>query len=107
VQVADDATRLKLHVAAVIVNNFANHLYALSAYYCRKEGLDFRLLLPLIEETAQRVRYFPPQQMQTGPAVRNDRLTIANHLQQLEDYPAIRLVYEMLTESISQFSVEE
>ncbi|HEX7844596.1 MAG TPA: F420-dependent NADP oxidoreductase, partial [Chitinophagaceae bacterium] len=38
-QAGDDA-RLKLHVAAVFVSNFTNHLYAMAEEYCRKEGLD-------------------------------------------------------------------
>jgi len=55
VEEADNETRLKLHLAAVLVNNFTNHLYALAAGYCRKEGIDFSMLLPLIRETAGRI----------------------------------------------------
>ena len=53
---ASDEERLKLHVAAVIVNNFTNHLYALAEEFCRKEKVDFRLLVPLIRETALQKR---------------------------------------------------
>ena len=49
-----DDQRLKLHLAAVLCNNFVNHLYALTERYCKMEGLDFQLLLPLIKETAAR-----------------------------------------------------
>ncbi len=59
VAAAGDEQRLKLHVAAVIVSNFTNHLYTLAEAYCRKEGLDFKQLLPLIEETALRIRSVP------------------------------------------------
>ncbi|MGQ0740277.1 MAG: Rossmann-like and DUF2520 domain-containing protein, partial [Bacteroidota bacterium] len=52
---AGDNARLKLHVAAVFVSNFTNHLYKLAEDYCRKEGLDFKQLLPLIEETTLRL----------------------------------------------------
>ena len=45
---ADDETRVKLHLAAVMVNNFTNHLFTLIEKYCRDEDLDFYLLLPLI-----------------------------------------------------------
>ncbi len=41
---AGDDERLKLHVAAVVVNNFVNHLYFLAEDYCKKEGLDFKQL---------------------------------------------------------------
>src|SRR5690242_21497823 len=47
---AGDEQRMKLHLAAVIVNNFVNHLYAMAEMYCKKEGLDFYLLLPLRSE---------------------------------------------------------
>ncbi|HET7898243.1 MAG TPA: DUF2520 domain-containing protein, partial [Flavisolibacter sp.] len=72
VYAASDATRLKLHLAAVMVNNFTNHLYALVEKYCKEEGLDFYLLLPLIKETASRLDDMPASKTQTGPAVRND-----------------------------------
>ena len=34
--IADDDARQKLHVAAVFVNNFVNHLYTLAQSYCEK-----------------------------------------------------------------------
>jgi predicted short-subunit dehydrogenase-like oxidoreductase (DUF2520 family) len=97
---AGDEQRMKLHLAAVIVNNFVNHLYALAEMYCKKEGLDFSLLLPLIKETAERLDKIPPSHSQTGPAVRNDRVTIEKHLELLKNYPQLRKVYELLTENI-------
>lgn len=97
---AGDEERLKLHLAAVICNNFVNHLYTLAESYCKKEGMDFKLLHPLIEETAARLKEIPPSQSQTGPALRNDRTTIEKHLQLLKTYPQLKKVYEVLTESI-------
>lgn len=97
---ANDEQRLKMHLAAVFCNNFVNHLYALAEAYCKKEGIDFYLLLPLIKETAERLDEIPPSQSQTGPAVRNDRATIEKHLALLEHYPQLQKVYTVLTESI-------
>ena len=70
---ADDTTRLKLHLAAALTNNFTNYLYTLAAEYCREEKIDFSLLLPLIRETAERLDRYPPGALQTGPAFRGDR----------------------------------
>ena len=95
-----DQDREKLHVAAVVVNNFTNHLYALAEDYCSKEHLDFNLLKPLIGETAQRLAFTSPKYVLTGPAVRKDEMTINKHLQLLANYPALKLVYEQLTASI-------
>ncbi|MCX6319211.1 MAG: DUF2520 domain-containing protein [Bacteroidetes bacterium] len=102
VKEAGDEARLKLHVAAVMVSNFTNHLYALAADYCRKEGLDFKQLLPLIEETALRIKNVPPREAQTGPAVRHDGDTIQKHLELLQAYPHLKNIYVLLTESIQQ-----
>jgi predicted short-subunit dehydrogenase-like oxidoreductase (DUF2520 family) len=97
-----DEYRLKLHVAAVFVSNFTNHLYMLAESYCKKEGLDFRQLLPLLEETAQRVKNNSPSQLQTGPAIRHDKETIQKHLELLNEYPRLKNIYILLSESIQQ-----
>jgi predicted short-subunit dehydrogenase-like oxidoreductase (DUF2520 family) len=100
-QASDDA-RMKLHVAAVFVNNFTNHLYALAENYCKKEGIDFKELLPLIEETALRIKDISPSKSQTGPAERKDQETIQKHLALLESHPQMKKVYEFLTLSINR-----
>lgn len=99
---ADDTERKKLHVAAVIVSNFTNHLYALAEDYCNKESLDFRLLYPLIQETALRIQAFSPAQLQTGPAARRDEITIDRHIALLQAHPALQQLYRKLTESIME-----
>ncbi len=97
---ADDDTRTKLHLAAVMVNNFTNHLYTLIEDYCKNEGLDFNLLLPLIDETALRLKEISPLQSQTGPAVRKDHSTIQKHLAMLQAYPQLQKFYGLFTDSI-------
>lgn len=99
---AGDQDRLKLHVAAVFVSNFTNYLYALAEAYCKKEGLDFRQLLPLIEETALRIREISPKDVQTGPAFRHDAQTIQKHLELLKGHPQLQQLYQQLTDSIQQ-----
>lgn len=95
-----DEERLKLHVAAVIVSNFTNHLYALAAEFCEKENIDFTLLAPLIKETAVRVKDHSPASVQTGPALRNDIFTLDKHLRLLAAYPKLKYIYLKLTDSI-------
>jgi len=110
VEAASDEERLKLHVGAIIVNNFANHLYALTEDYCRNENIHFQMLLPLINETASRLNSFPPKEVQTGPAERNDFQTIEKHIELLAQNPALKKIYEVMTESIIQnvrFKVEK
>jgi len=103
VQQADDETRLKLHVAAILANNFTNFLYTQAAVFCQQEKLDFSLLLPLIRETAERIERFAPQQVQTGPAVRGDEGTIRRHLEILNNYKDISELYKLFTIQIEDF----
>lgn len=97
---ANDEQRLKLHVAAVVVSNFTNHLYALAEDFCKKEQVDFRLLTPLIKETAERIQHASPADVQTGPAVRDDIFTIEKHLRILANHPNLKNIYIKLTDSI-------
>jgi predicted short-subunit dehydrogenase-like oxidoreductase (DUF2520 family) len=102
VGLANDDERLKIHIAAVFVSNFTNHLYKLAEEYCKKEGIDFKQLIPLIEETAGRLKISSPSKTQTGPAIRNDEPTIQQHLTVLEKYPELKKIYEVMTESIQK-----
>lgn len=103
VQVLNDEQRLKTHLAAVVVNNFTNHLYALAEDFCNKEKIDFSVLKPLISETASRIKSQSPSKIQTGPAVRNDVKTIDKHLALLNEYPDLKALYLKLTTSIINF----
>ncbi len=102
VQQAGDEQRLKLHVAAVMVSNFTNHLYALAKAYCLHEHVDFNMLLPLITSVAERLHDYEPAAVQTGPAVRHDEATIQKHLALLQQHPALENLYFMFTESIKK-----
>ena len=102
VATADDDTRLKLHLAAVLVNNFTNHIYRLADEYCRSEGVDFSMLLPLIRETAGRLSRMAPGDAQTGPAIRGDEATIARHLELIDNHKDIKEVYTLMTRQIGQ-----
>ena len=102
VQQAGDEQRLKMHVAAVMVSNFTNHLYALAKAYCLQEHVDFNMLLPLISAVADRLHEYEPAAVQTGPAVRNDESTIQKHLALLQQHPALKTMYILFTESIKK-----
>jgi len=106
VQSASSAQRAAIHVAAVFACNFSNHLYALSKSLLAKEGLDFKLLLPLITETAAKVQSLNPEDAQTGPAARNDQLSIEKHKKYLELSPDLLQLYTLMTDSIIGFKKE-
>jgi len=100
VSFADDDKRLKLHTAAVIANNFSNHLYCLAKEFCDAEKVDFKMLVPLIEETGKRLYDFSPCDVQTGPAERKDTATLDKHLRLLTTHPKLRTLYLRMTDSI-------
>lgn len=95
----DSEQRRALHVAAVFVSNFSNHLYALGSEICKENNIPFSILNPLIAETADKVNTISPIQAQTGPAVRHDKKTIEKHLDFLKNENR-KNIYTLLTNSI-------
>jgi predicted short-subunit dehydrogenase-like oxidoreductase (DUF2520 family) len=93
--------RQSLHVAAVFVNNFTNHLYSLGNAICDTNGIPFDILKPLIQETADKIQTLSPIEAQTGPAKRNDQTTIQRHLDFIKD-PVQKDIYTLLTQSIQR-----
>ena len=91
--------RKALHVAAVFVNNFTNYLYQLGSEICIENQVPFKILKPLILETANKIMTLSPNEAQTGPAKREDTQTINAHLAFLEDDDK-KNIYELLTQSI-------
>ena len=73
--------------------------------FCKKEGVDFTLLYPLIQETANRITQFSPLDVQTGPAIRNDLYTIDKHLKLLSTHPKLKYIYLKLTDSIMNWKI--
>ncbi len=102
VYLVDDQQRAILHVAAVFVNNFTNHLFQVGETILEKENLSFDILKPLIQETAEKIKQHPAKKMQTGPAIRGDQNTIDKHLDFLNKYPDFQELYQRLTTSIQQ-----
>ncbi len=100
VQQSTDEQRIKLHVAGVAVNNFTNHLFLLTEEFCSKENLDFKLLYPLIQNTAERIFHHAPKDVQTGPAMRHDVFTLDKHLKILSAHPKLKYLYLKFTDSI-------
>lgn len=91
--------RKALHVAAVFVNNFVNHLYEIGNTICEENKVPFEILRPLILETAEKIKTLSPKEAQTGPAKRNDSKTIGTHQSFLTDENQ-STIYKILTQSI-------
>lgn len=100
----DSKQRQALHVAAVFVNNFTNHLYVIGNDICKENNISFDILKPLIQETAAKIEQLTPLEAQTGPAKRNDQKTIQKHLDFLKDENQ-KTIYNLLTQSIQKTNV--
>ncbi|HET8886611.1 MAG TPA: DUF2520 domain-containing protein [Salinimicrobium sp.] len=98
--------RKSLHLAAVFVSNFVNHMYVMGEEICKEKMVPFEILQPLIKETANKVTTLKPSEAQTGPAIRKDQKTIDAHFSVLENERQ-KEIYTLLTKSIQQFHGKE
>ena len=100
----DSEGRKHLHLAAVFACNFVNHCYALSAEVLTVKGLPFSVMLPLVDETAQKVHELSPREAQTGPAVRSDQNVMQMQANMLAGNPAVKQIYEALSNDIQRLA---
>ncbi len=100
VQIVNSENRMYLHIAAVFACNFTNYFYQIGTEICEKANLDFNLIRPLIQETADKVMLNSPINVQTGPAKRNDVLTMDKHLALLQKQPDLQYLYQVISQDI-------
>lgn len=93
------AERKILHIAAVFSSNFTNHMVTLADEQLRTIGLDYTVMLPLLKEVTDKLFHLPPQQAQTGPAVRMDLSVVNEHIELIAD-AMTKDIYEKISESI-------
>lgn len=77
-------------------------MFKIGSDIVQKHNLPFDVLLPLIEETVHKIGKNAPIDMQTGPAVRGDNVTIEKHLAFIEMHtPQYDLLYTILSIGIN------
>ena len=95
--------RKAAHLAAVVLNNFVNHLYALTQELCATQGIDPLIFNPLVQQTADQYATLQAALLQTGPAKRGDQESIEKHLAILQN-THLESIYTLLTDSIKKSS---
>ena len=75
------ADRKYLHLAAVWACNFTNYCYTVASDILGEHGIPFDVLLPLINETTEKLQTLSPKAAQTGPAVRGDKNVMSQQLE--------------------------
>ena len=98
---ASQHDRERLHVAGVFANNFTNHMYAIAADILKDTHIPFQVLLPLIDQTAEKIRHLSPHDAQTGPAKRHDEQVMNHHLSLLTT-PEQKQLYTLISQMIMQ-----
>lgn len=99
VQEISSKQRQLLHISAVFVNNFVNHILYIANDLANHNGVNFDLLKPIIEETISKAIKKTPLNTQTGPAMRGDTDTIKKHLRNIQN-DNYRKIYELISKSI-------
>ena len=92
--------RMKVHLAAVFACNFSNYMYDIASQILENSGITIDVILPLIEETAEKIKTMTPFEAQTGPAVRTDEMIISKHTDILNKNSEFKEIYKLLTKSI-------
>lgn len=91
--------RLQMHLAAVFVNNFSNYMFKLGQDLCYENHIDEAILMPLIQETFEKIKDINAEEAQTGPARRQDQETIDQHLKLLKK-DSKKEIYKIISQHI-------
>jgi len=95
----DSFKRKQLHIAAVFACNFSNHMLAIAKNLVEKENINYSLLLPLIKQTLSKIENLNPNDTQTGPAIRNDKLIVNEHINSIRE-DNLKEIYSLISQNI-------
>jgi predicted short-subunit dehydrogenase-like oxidoreductase (DUF2520 family) len=98
----NDEEKSITHLAAVFANNFANFMFTVGQDILQDAKIPFDILIPLIENTVEKLHYSKPDHLQTGPAIRHDIQTLNKHRKMLQGNDYNARVYELLTQMIQE-----
>lgn len=96
-----------LHLSAVFVSNFVNHMLLAGFETASQAGIDPAVFKPLIQETVEKALIIGPAEAQTGPARRNDTQTIKKHIELLSFSDDLKNLYIMVSDSIIKHSYKK
>ena len=100
VHIVDSEQRKIIHLAAIFVNNFTNHLYTIGKDILNSKKISFDIFYSIIKETTEKIIAIGPEESQTGPAKRGDKKTIEEHKKILgnKEYNKLYLIITRLIE---------
>lgn len=91
--------RLTVHLSAVFACNFTNALYEASQQIMSNgvSKSEVKLLEPLMKQSFNKMLALGPKSAQTGPAKRNDKVTMQKHLTILKSNKQLSTIYKSLS----------
>ena len=95
-----DEQRAIMHLSAVWINNYTNHMYDIAYHLLKENNLSLEYFYPLMEEHLKKIKEISPDQLQTGPAIRGDMATLAKHKSMLNNHKEWKELYDTLAKSI-------
>ena len=95
------ADRKYLHLAAVWACNFTNYCYTVASDILGEHSIPFDVMLPLINETTDKIQKISPMEAQTGPAVRGDRNVMNKQLELMNGKEDLQELYQMLSKGMN------
>jgi predicted short-subunit dehydrogenase-like oxidoreductase (DUF2520 family) len=75
----------------------SNAMFMFASKVLTEKGLSPDLLLPIIKQTVEKLRYTNVQNAQTGPAIREDADTLSLQLELLKNNPEMHQLYEQIS----------
>jgi predicted short-subunit dehydrogenase-like oxidoreductase (DUF2520 family) len=97
---ADSYQRFRLHIAAVFANNFTVASFRAAQYLLEEAGQQRETLLPLMRATFELLLSEDANEIQTGPAQRGDKETLAAHIRALDSHPELQEMYAAISNFI-------
>ena len=97
-QITSSDERKNIHLCAVFLNNFINHIACIGLSEAKERKIDLSLFTPLLKKTFENIISNDPCENQSGPAKRNDKIIINEHIALLDGNS--KTIYHLITESI-------
>jgi len=92
--------RAHAHLLAVFINNFSQHLFYLIGEHQDKLNISPKMYDGILNDTLHKIVNADLKDSLTGPARRNDHVTMTKHLELLDENPAMKALYEDFSKSI-------
>jgi len=103
IRMVSSEQRKYVHLAAVFANNFSNNMFSVAEKILKDHQIDFKILLPLIRETIDKIQTNKPSKVQTGPAVRNDDNVMEKQAALLEGDVLLKEIYKLISKNIQDY----